>query len=223
MKKIVCLLLVITCLFAVCACDNGGGNGTGTGSNQGQGGSEVVKSIPEIISSSKPATVTTQISYQGEDLLSGNYITKTDGTNSVFEYEYQRYATIAEMSDSRIKTVSGRVYYRDGEVSTTEGEEWVSSDVNQIVEFNLRIDEANFETYELSNGDKTLNGTIKAEKSERVLGSAISAEGDIAIEIITNGVYLYYVNISYTSANGATVSINTSYDYSPVVVEIPGV
>lgn len=222
MKKIVCLLLAITCLFAVCSCDTNNGNG-GTNSD-GNGGNNVqVLPIPEIIEDSKPATVTTQVSYQGEDVLHGNYVTTTDGVNSVFEYEYQRYATIAEMSPTRIKTVKGKVYYRDGQVSTTEGESWVSSEINQIVDFKLRIDENNFETYELTNGGKTLKGTIKSENSERVLGSAVAADGNISIEIITNGTYLYYVNISYTSANGAKVTINTSYDYSPVVVEIPGV
>lgn len=228
MKKIVCLLLAITCLFAICACGQTGQGGSGSGSNSGLGGlipgnKEPVKSIPEIVSESKPATVTTLISYDGEDLLEGSYITKTDGTNSVFEYEYERYATIPEMSEGRIKTVKGKVYYRDGQVSTTEGETWVSSDINQIVDFNLRIEENNFETYELSSDGKTLNGTLKPENSERVLGSAIAANGNIAVEIITNGFYLYYINISYTSANGATVSINTSYDYSPVTIEIPGV
>ena len=227
MKKIVCLLLLITCMFAICSCDVGSlggllGDGGDSGLDLGFGFNEPVSSMPEIIAGSKPVTVTTLISYQGEDLLEGRYVTKTDGTHSVFEYEYDRYATVAEMSPTRIKTVNGKVYYRNGQVFATEGEGWVSSDINQIVDFNLRIDEANFATYKLTNGGKTLNGTVKPENSEIVLGSAIAATGDIAVEIITNGTYLYYINISYTSANGAAVTINTSYEYSPVVVEVPG-
>ena len=228
MKKIVCLLLVITCMFAICSCDilnfgSGSGNGGSILDGLGSGNKEPAESISAIIQNSKPATVTTHISYQGADLLEGHYVTKTDGTNSVFEYEYQRYSAIGEMNPERIKTVKGKVYYKDGQVSTTEGESWVSSDVNQIVEFNLRVDEANFETYELSKDGKTVTGTLKTENTERVLGSELKAEGDISIEIITNGHYLYYVNVSYTSANGAAVVINTSYDYTPITVEIPGV
>jgi hypothetical protein len=231
MKKIVCLLLVITCLFAICSCDFlglGGNSGDGSGSGGsildglGFGNKEPVESIPDIIAGSKPATVTTHIAYQGEDLLEGHYVTKTDGTNSVFEYEYQRYSTITEMNKDRIKTVTGKIYYKNGLVSTTEGETWVSSEINQIVEFNLRIDEANFETYKLSKDGKTVTATLKSENSERVLGSELKSEGDINVEIITNGHYLYYVNVSYTSANGAAVTINTSYDYTPITVEIPG-
>lgn len=219
MKKIVCLLLLITCLFTVCSCDNLGFlDGLG---GIVPGGGEEVLSIPEIVANSKPATVNTLVSYTGEDVLEGSYVTKTDGTYSVFEYEYDRYATVAEMSHSRIKTVSGKVYYKDGMVLTSEGEGWVSSEINQIVDFSLRIDESNFETYKLSKDRKTLTGTVTSENSERVLGANIAANGVISVEIVTNGTYLYYIYLSYTSANGAAVTISTSYDYSPVVVEVP--
>ena len=180
MKKIVCLLLAIACLLAVVSC----------------GGSKT--SISDIVANSKPKTVTTRVYYDGEDDLSGTYVTMTDGTNSVFEYEYQRYATIAEMAEGRIKTVKGKIYYKDGKVTANEGETWESAEINEIVDFSVNLDESKFKTYSVSRNGKTLTGTITSENSSRVLGSAIDADGDISIEIITDGeAYLYFMNISY--------------------------
>ena len=207
MKKILCLLLAIACLLAVVSC--GGGNKK--------------LSIAEIVESSKPYTVTTRVYYDGEDDLGGMYITTTDGTNSIFEYEYERYATVAEMAEGRIKTVSGKIYYKDGKVTSNEGESWESSEINEIVDFSIKIDESKFSTYKISKDGKTLTGTVSSENSSRVLGVAIASDGDISIEIVTDGeANLYYMNISYKSAGGALITVNTSYDYSPVTVVVPG-
>ena len=229
MKKIICLLLALVCLFAVVSCDDNSGDQTGEqqgDQNGGQdGGSDKeTKSISEVIAMSKPTVVTTHIAYNGDDVLEGEFITRTDGAISVFEYNYQRLATVPEMSDGRIKTVEGKIYYKDGQVYTTEGEAWVDVDTYVTSPFTVRIEEDKFKTYELSEDGKTLEGTIVAENSERVLGTAINADGDISIEIITNGYsYLYYINVSYKAAgSGALVTINTSYDYSSVELEVPG-
>lgn len=197
------MLLALACMLAIVSCGN-------------------IESIIGIIEESRPTVVTTHVAYSGKDKLEGEFITKTDGASSVFEYSYMKYATVAEMSDSRIKTIEGKIYENeDGEI-TVEGAEWVAADTNSIVKFNLRIEESKFKTYDISRDGKKLNGTITSENSERVLGSAIKADGDITIEIVTDGVeYLYYINVSYKSESGADVSIRTSYDYSPVEIIIP--
>lgn len=207
MKKILCLLLAVACLFAIVSCNKG----------------ETEKSISDIIAESKPNTITTNVVYKlGDDVLSGEYITKKDGDNSLFEFNYKRYSTVAEMNPTRIKDVVGKVYYTDGKVTSTDGDEWVSAEVNQIVDYTIRLDETKFKTFSVSEDGKTLTAAFTADNSYNVLGIALETEGDISLSVRTNGTYLYYVDIEYKTASGAEVTVNTSYDYSPVTVVIPG-
>ncbi|MBQ9070862.1 MAG: hypothetical protein IJY23_05900 [Clostridia bacterium] len=213
MKKIICLLLILVCAVACVSC----------------GGVKKVfkigtlETIKETVESSAPTKIVTRTEYVGVDTLSSMYITQKDRASgkAQFDFEYQRYATVEEMIPGGIKTVSGTVYYAaDGTVSSASGESWSADEAIGYLSESLNLEKSGFKSHELSDSGNDLKAYVSAEDSLRVFGSNIDAEGDILLEVDTNGKYLYNVKISYTAkGTGATVVINTSYDYSLITLD----
>ncbi len=210
MKKLFSLMLVLATIFCFAGCD--GLPSTSSGDE-----------IYGIISSSKPTTITTQVSYTlGSDVvLKATYVTKLDGDDSVFEYEYQRLATSADAElypDSYIITKSGTTYYKDGLYSYNEGDSWeANAPASELAEFyGLNIVKTNLHSPVISEDGKTLTASIKPRKIDDTLGVDISIENESMIDITvkTNGTRLTDIEISYTTPNGASVIVGTSYSYS---------
>ncbi len=199
MKKIICLLLAVICVVGLVSCGD-------------------KAPVDEIIEKSAPTKITTMVSYIGEDTLNGTYVNEIDGDKSKFTYEFERRALVSEMHDSKIKTISGAVYYKDGKVSKTEGESWEDAPT-AVGAYKLNLDKGNFKSYEYTEDGNSVNAVLAADKAQAVFGVAIATTGDITVKITTNGTYLYGVDISYTSQDGAAVSIRTSYTYSPVTLD----
>ena len=195
MKKITSLLLAIACVFALVSC--GGGS-----------------KLEQIVANSDPAkikTITTIIT--PEETLHGTYFTYITKDGFTMEYEYEKYADpLTSSSNSYKEVVSGTIYYKDGKYSE-DGVEWspLSPSVNNY-SVDLNLDKSNFEEYILSSDGTELISTFKAENSAKVLGRALGANGDIALIVKTNGVYLTTVSISYAT-EFAEVRIDTSYTY----------
>lgn len=196
MKRIISLLLATACVFLLVSC---GGSAT---------------PIEEVVANSKPDTVKTLTTViTAEDVFHGTYLTTMNEDGFRFDYSYERYAEISDAADSYIVTVEGSVYYKNGKYSE-DGENW--SVVKPNVDYQtltLDLDEDNFKDYLPNEDGTTLVATFAAENAEKVLGRQISATGDVAIIVKTNGVYLTMVSISYTSELGE-VRIDTSYSYS---------
>jgi hypothetical protein len=201
MKKIICLLLAVTCVFALFSC----GSGEGT-------------DIKSIVEGSKPTKITTMVYFTGEESLEGKFINTIDGNKSVFEFDFQRLAEISEMEDGYIKEISGKVYYKDGKVSLNEGDSWESSAVSSVANYDLKLDERNFATYELSEDKNSFEATIDARSAKTILGVEIYAVGTVTVKVVTNGAYLNRITISYKTAD-ADVVIDTSYTYSPITLD----
>lgn len=219
MKKIVCLLLVLASVLCFAACGDNRGDGSSV-IDKITGKSGTLATVSETVNSSTPTKIVTRTEYVGEDTLVGMYTTKIDRASGItqFDFEYQRYAKIEELLPSNVKTVSGTVYYNaDGSVTDSEGETWSSDDALGYLPETLVLDDAGFSSYDIINDGNDLRGYVKASESKRVFGTAIDAEGDILLEIDTNGQYLYSIKVTYTAAGtGATVVVNTSYDYVSV-------
>ena len=214
MKKIICLLLILACAFAMVSCKKKNKD-TETG----------VDTISNIVNESLPTKIVTKTEYlvEGEETLTGKYTTEIDRSrgNSKFTFEYQRYATIEDMNDDRVKTVKGSVFYNaDGNVSYNEGDTWEAANATAYLPFNLDINESRFVSHEISEDGTDLRAEIAASDAKKVFGTDISAEGNITLEVDTNGKYLYEIRILYTAkGSGASVNIQTSYDYSQVDVK----
>lgn len=225
MKKILCMLTALACAFSIVSCNVGGG--TGDGGDNGGPKVEVGNPIEDVVVASSPTKIVTKVTYlypdgdirYGTD-LNGDYSLEIDGDDAIFRYDYNTFATIEEGADNWIKTVAGTVYYKDGKVSVTDGEVW---DAIPAIAVNRRFQllKNHFKTYEKSEDEKTLTATITGSNIAGVIGYEISAIGDISFVLTTDGIYMRSITISYTSLEGAVVTIDTSYSYNEITLDFP--
>lgn len=217
MKKIICLILALVCVVACASCNN-----SGESQNPILGNKGTLETVRDTVNNSSPTRIVTRTEYVGKETLEAMYTTQIDRESgkSQFDFKYERYATVEEMLAGSIKTVEGTVYYNaDGSVSSSDGESWDSKDTLTYLPENLNLEEIGFKSYEIVDNGNDLKGYIASSDSKRVFGSKIDADGDIMLEIDTNGMYLYNIKITYTAKDtGATVVVNTSYDYSAVTI-----
>lgn len=215
MKKLICLVLVLVCSFALFSCGDKNGDGGSVNSK--------VETISKIVSESVPTKIVTQSEYViGDETLTGQYTNEIDRTrgNERLTFVYTRYAKIEEMSPSPIKTLSGVVRKNKEGNYSCDGDEWKAGDATAYLPLALNIDEARFASYEISEDGTDLTAEIAPAESKRTLGTDIDAEGNITLKIQTNGQYLYEVEVSYTAKDtGALVVILTSYDYSQIKLD----
>lgn len=207
MKRIVCLILALVCVFALASCED----------KALVAFAEVVEGTAEDAVVYTPSEIKTLTTIDTEDeTFNGTYVTLIDGEGVEFQYSYERYAELADATEDYITTVEGVVYYKDGKYSE-DGIVWTveTPDVD-MMGVTLCLDGKNFTTYQLSKDGKTLVATFSAEAAEAVLGRALSASGEITMTVKTNGTYLTRVTISYETEN-STVLIDTSYTYSAPV------
>lgn len=217
MKKIILLILTLSLalgVFASCSKKNDSTEPKGDGT---------VESTAKIISESLPTRVVTLVSYtSGNDVFESSYKNEIDraGGKSEFTFTFQRLAIPGEdQSDSHIKTESGKVQFKDGQVLRAEGANWEELGEGYL-ELALTVTESLLKTFEYSEDGCDLTATIAPENSKRVFGTAISAEGDITLKIDTNGTYLYGAEISYVAkGTGSEVVIKTSYEYAPITFD----
>ncbi len=204
MKKIVCLLLAITCVFCFASC----------------GGEEVDPDqiFFDTVASSTPERIKTLTSYtvEGEEPLNGTFETAKNGDGFVFSYSYQRYAELKDASnpditvEDGIASAEGRVYYENGRYSK-DRETWFSeSPAVMAGKIDLNLDKEALGSYVMNEEKTSLTATLTAEAAEAVLGIKLTGAGDVTVTVSTNGTYLTRVLVSYYTEN-AYVTINTSY------------
>ncbi len=205
-KRIVCLLLALSCVFALFSC--------------GPSADEII----EIVGNSSPTKVITQTSVNdGSETLSGRFETAITGSDSEMIYEYERYATVEEglaenNPDLFIKTVSGKVIYKNGSYSL-DGENW-TTDVPDItaIQGRLNLTEKNLGKFSISEDEKTLTTTLTSAQAKAILGIDVAATEDgVSLTIITDGTYLRSISVSYATEKAENISIETSYSYNAVV------
>lgn len=165
----------------------------------------------------KPTKVTTEVSYttfEG-DTLTGFFVTKISGNDTIFEFTYDRLYTpeesIQEGTDERIKTVSGVISYHDGVFMSGDEDKWRPG-VGTALELNFNLKEELLLDPVYSEDGNTITAKIKPENAVEVLGTDINAVGNIDIVVETNGVNLTMVTIEANTRYGV-VSVRTSYTY----------
>ena len=207
MKKFVILLLVIA-LLSITGCD--------MLLQRSPDGAEV---ICEIANKSKPTKITTDVNYATSkgDILTGYYVTTTDGVDTIFEYYYEKLATpeesIASGSSDRIVASEGVIYYKDGAYYYGDEQAWKPGTGTAFeLKFNVNSD---LIKDAVINGDfTTLEGKVSKENLKSLIGTDLGAVGDATVIIETNGVNLTMLTVSCTTANG-TITVRTSYTYNP--------
>ena len=220
MKKILCMLVALACVFSIVACDFSGG------SNNDGNQIEIGNPLEEVVSASKPTKVVSLTKYlypeshpfANED-FDGFYSLEIDGEDAIFSYDYKTLAAVEDVEDGPIKPVVGHIYFKGGKIST-DGDAWEVVSPETLT-FTLNLLKNRFKTYEKSEDEKTLTATITSENLETVIGYKLSADGDISFVLKTDGVFLRRITISYKSVTGADVIIDTSYTYNDITLDFP--
>lgn len=212
-SRILCVALAVACMISLLSCSV---MDKVTGMfKKGEDESVKVAAIGEIVKNAKPTRVTTFVDYTvGEQTLKGRYTTEYDRTNNTgkFVFSYQRIALPGEsIGTSSVETLEGTVFMKNGEFSYDECETWQGGG-NGYLEFSLDISAEKLASYTLSTDGKTLTAKVAASDAKRVFGTAIAAEGEIDLVVVTSETDLYNVSIKYTTTTGASVSIETSYE-----------
>ncbi|MBQ7343449.1 MAG: hypothetical protein IJW53_01650 [Clostridia bacterium] len=210
MKKFVILLLVIGVLSL-----------TGCGMLQkiGIGAPDDAEVICDIVNGSKPTKITTDVSYVTNkgDTLQGHYVTTTDGTDTIFEYYYEKLATPAESlasgSNERIIVSEGTIYYKDGAYYYGDEESWKPG-TGTAFELKLKVDPELIKDAVINEDVSTLEGKVSAEDLESFIGTDLGAVGDATVVLETNKVNLTMITVTCETANG-TITVRTSYTYNP--------
>ena len=201
MKKIVCLILALACVFSLASCTRD------------------AKKFIELVNASEPTKIITITSFNdGERTLPGKFETTIDGSNFELIYSYQRYTVPGENNDPEafLTSEEGTVYYKDGKYST-DGENWITETpdaVTQQVKF--AFDAKNLGDYTISKDGKTLTTSVTSEQAEAMLGINVNATETVDITIQHDGTYLRSIQVYYTTENAEAVTISTSYSYMPV-------
>ncbi len=200
MKKIICLLIALTCVLGLISCS-----------------ADPAEAFVDLVNASKPTKITTLTSINdGEETLTGKYETVIDGQNSEMSYRYDRYATVEDAADSYIKTVEGTVYYKNG-LYSEDGVNWGAETPDAVAsQVALKLDVKLLGNYTISKDGKTLTTTVTSEQAEKLLGVDVHAADDkVFVTVVHNGKYLSTVTVAYTTAT-ASVTIDTSYTYHTV-------
>jgi hypothetical protein len=206
MKKFVILLLVIA-LISITGCDK---------LQRSPEGAEV---ICEIANKSKPTKITTDVNYATNkgDVLTGYYVTTTDGVDTIFEYYYEKLATpeesLASGSSERIIASEGVIYYKDGAYYYGDEQAWKPG-TGTAFELKFNVDSELIKDATLSEDLTSLSGKVSKENLKSLIGTDLGASGDADVIIETNGVNLTMLTVSCTTANG-TITVRTSYTYNP--------
>lgn len=203
MKKIVCLILALTCVFALFAC----------------GEDDPTTAIFEMIEASEPNGIQTQTTHTRENGVSykGLYVTKITDGGFTFSYSYQTPATVSPDADpsSSIQTNEGEILYNGSQYSTDGGASWFTEapDV-AYMGIKLALTPENIGESELSRDGKTVIAKLSAEQITSIFGTTVSAE-NAELRITVDGTRLSKVSLTYTTANGTSVIVDTSYTYEP--------
>ncbi len=200
MKKIICLILALTCVLGLVSCTRD------------------AKQFIELVNASEPTKIITVTSFNdGERKMPGKFETVIDGSNFELNYSFQRYTVPGENNDpdAFLTTEEGTVYYKDGKYSK-DGETWFTDAPDVAArQVKFAFDAKNLGEYVISNEGKTLTTSVTSEQAEAMLGVNVEAAEAVEITIKHDGTYLRSIEVYYTTANGATVSISTSYSYLP--------
>lgn len=205
MKKILALILVVSCVFALGSCKFVK-KIFGKDPETPVVNAEDITPIQEKLDASMPETATVTVNFKsnlGE--LNSTYVVTyiTDGTASV-SYTYEKFNTIGESENVKDVFTGETVVGATGELTTpVEGIAAV-----EALTFDINLDSSKLYSATVNAG--ILNAVVKAENTLAVLGVELGVDANIIVTVGTLGVTS--VAISYTTEEGA-VEIISTYTY----------
>ena len=200
MKKILALILIVGCIFALASCGIGGKE-----EKPPVDISVIQKAIDESAPSSAKITVELN-SILGD--LNGEYnvIFNEDGSaNVMYSYELFNEFNVDSIELGPKSTYTGAVTISaNGELSDEIG--GVAS--VEAVSFDINLDESLFETVSVESS--VLRGTIKADNTYDILGVALDYDAELVI--LTSSGRVTSIVINYVAESGP-IEITATYHY----------
>ena len=207
MKKIIAILLVISCIFVFAACQPNDKDG-GKDNQNSMSVSEVQAKIDASVPSGAKVTVVLESSL-GD--LNGTYdiVYNEDGTATV-QYSYELFKPFVEGSfDSEIKTTYAGVTTVASDGTVTDELGGIAS--VQAVTFDIHLDESKLDSVSVIAG--ALSAKIKAADTAAVLGVAFASDVELVVTVGSKGVTS--IAFSYLSDVGPVEVVSTYSYYTP--------
>ena len=133
--------------------------------------------------------------------------------------KYSRYTYSTEVfaglgSEEMTKVIEGTEYTRGNTFRNEEGKEVLYRD--GVITFSAFALPANTTVKAVEGEQDTFTATVvfDSSASKAILGYSIAAQGNITLTMTIKGASLTTATLSYTTANGASVVANCTYDYT---------
>ena len=245
LKKVLCILLILTCSMAIFAC---GDNSTASVNPPAENQPEVPEQNPEtetengevadkefvndqtevnnakeqtffsVVNNSKPNKIVTvaQTTHSVLGTCEGRYETVIYGDGDYsFYYRYQKFNKIGE-GDKLIEDIGpGMIYYHDGQYFLDEEKTVYANPDPAVLDVKLELNKNSLGNFVISADGTQLTTKISAADAKKVLGVDIDATSNVEITVKTDGTHLWNVSVDYS--NGETkLHIETSYTYEIV-------
>ena len=214
MKKIISLLLALTCVFMLFSCDL-------FSSEEEEETVSDLDVFMNVVTSSAPNKIMTKYQYADAvngNTLEGNFDTIIYGDDFHMDYNYQTYAVPGPDADPKnpIKSNVGTVYYKDGKYSK-DMENWVTAAPNELtLQIKFELTEETLGEYTLDKSKKTLTANVSNDAAKKIFGIELNATEDgVDIQISHDGIYLREIVISYATEYADSVTYQTRYLYEP--------
>lgn len=201
MKKIIAVLLMLSCALMLFAC------APTDGSKPEKADLSLFTKAIETVSPRSSNIKTKLTSELGE--LNGSFtVTYSGDKRATIAYEVEEFNEIGESSYENFEiksTKTGTITYEDGKYSTSDG---VTGEFVLANELSLNLDPEKM-TYSFADGNTTLKATVLAANTEAVLGTRIGA--DVTMTLKRNDITLTSITLTYVTTAG-TVEIVCDYN-----------
>ena len=206
MKKILALILVVSCVFALGSCKLvkkifGKDVDDAPTANEAD-----IAPIQAKIDASVPETANVTVNFKSTlGTLESAYIVtyNTDGSATV-NYTYEKFNQVGESKDFKTEFVGETTIGANGEL--TNAPEGIAS--VEALTFDITLDASKLHYATVTSG--ILDAVVKAENTLAILGVELGVDAKLVISIGTLGVSS--ISISYTT-EGGTVEIISTYTY----------
>lgn len=204
MKKIICLILALTCCLALFACGKT---------------DETLEAYLGVVNASEPTNITTLTTHTRADVhYTGVYETVMTEDGFVFTYEYEEKAPVtADSTTGSVVTKKGEIVY-NGETYVVDGEPTTAAPEVAYMSLTLNLTAQTIGEYKLSRDGNTLTAELSADQVKAIFGTEISATGATLTLKIAGG-RLSRVILAYTTADSTEVLVETSYTYVPAAAD----
>lgn len=207
MKKLSALLLVLCTLFAFASCNR---NKPPKPKATLEYINHVLETAPTKVSTEVKATVTDyDVTLTSTSVLQ----IRTDAAGKYSRYAYSTEVFVPLGSGKMTEVVSGVEYTRGNTYRNAAGKDVL---YNATISFDAFTLPSSTTVAEIDGVEDGFTATVVFDSaaSRGILGYAITAQGNITLQLTVAGGHLNTAKLTYTSANGVGMVATCAYEYS---------